>query len=243
MTNNTLLSDITVMPTIHSDHNLIKMSTDLQLREPVYREHNMPFSNINLHKAEWNKVNNMLSDVKWEEELKNLGTEQCWDKIAQNLNEALYMYSPRKMSIRKRKHVTKEHRQRKILMRRRTKVEKLLANNSNNNRARKEILELEKAIKASHEIENRDIEKTAIDSIKSNSKAFFSYAKRKAVIRNSIGPLTTADGASTSDPQVMADTLQDQFIRGGGGGEKRREDKQGGEGGTRRTRRRRMWMR
>ena len=35
LTNNTLLSDITVMPTIHSDHNLIKMSTDLQLREPV----------------------------------------------------------------------------------------------------------------------------------------------------------------------------------------------------------------
>ena len=98
-------------------------------------------------------------------------------------------------------------------MRRRTKVEKLLANNSNNNRARKEILELKKAIKVSHEIENKDIEKAAIDSIKTNSKAFFSYTKRKAVIRNSIGPLITADGASTTDPQVMADTLQNQFSK------------------------------
>ena len=54
-------------------------------------------------------------------------------------------------------------------------------------------------------------ESKVIQSIKDNPSFFFSYAKQKAKVKSSIGPLLDPDGTFHSSPKKMADLLQSQY--------------------------------
>ena len=217
--NSQLINEIRITPTIHSDHNIISIPTNIKLQETENRNQcSMPFSDINLNKTDWNSVNNKLNNINWEEELSEQDTKSCWKTIEKHLTKILYTFSPKKVPLHGKKKISIEHRLRRKLMRQRTKVEKKLNPNSrcpNRHAAyQNKILELERKIKASHEKENKELEKKAVESIKSNSKFFFNYAKKKTTISNSIGPLITTDGQSlTTSPQEMANILQSQYVK------------------------------
>ena len=57
------------------------------------------------------------------------------------------------------------------------------------------------------------MESKVIDSIKKNSKYFFTYAKKKSKIRSNIGPLLNCNGELTQRSKEMADILADQYAK------------------------------
>lgn len=218
------LQDPLISPTQHSDHNIINIATDIPLMNlPNAQGQMMPFSDINLHKTDWTTVNSMLSNVDWHNELNDKSPEECWNIINHHLKRALYENSPKKTPVNRRKHRTKEHCYRRLLMRRRTKIVKKLStithtgtntSRETEDRAKKEIIEIERKIKDSHEKENKELEKKAVTLVKKNPKFFFNYAKKKATLNNRIGPLVTADRQSTTSiPEEMANILQNQYIK------------------------------
>ena len=72
------------------------------------------------------------------------------------------------------------------------------------------IIELEIKILASHNREKETNEKYAIESIKSNSKYFYTYAKSKSEVRVRVGPLKV-DGELFGEDLQMANILNDQY--------------------------------
>lgn len=223
MTNNAdMVNEIEITPTIHSDHNLIIISTNISTPSNAPDQHrNIPYADINLQKTNWEKVNQYLSLINWHEEMQNCNAEECWQIISDHLDKTLYRNSPLKPTpAARRKRITKEHSHRQRLMRRRTKVVKQIKrytlmsrqNNTKYSNLTKELEEIENEIKLSSLREHSEEEKQAIAKIKSNSKFFYSYAKRKATVVSNIGPLVNPDNNSlmyTSDE--MANILQTQY--------------------------------
>ena len=72
------------------------------------------------------------------------------------------------------------------------------------------LKELELKISKSHEDEMMRNESEAIDTIKENSKFFFTFAKNKAKTRSGIGPLSNGTEL-VEDPQEMCELLRVQY--------------------------------
>lgn len=53
--------------------------------------------------------------------------------------------------------------------------------------------------------------KRAINTIKSNPRYFYQYARKSGKSKSGIGPLFDKDGILQNDPKKMADILQDQY--------------------------------
>ena len=185
------IETIEISPTIHSDHNVQKIETNISKYKTQQKsvKSTLPLSDINFHKTNWEQVNNGLRQVMWESTLQDLNPEECWLKIENILTSLLYENSSVKESTNG-KSLSKEHRYRKSLMRKRTKLVKILNRKKNNLYSNEiKIKEIERKLRISHEEEDRRKELQAITAIKSDSRTFFSFAKRKAVIRADIGPL------------------------------------------------------
>ena len=55
-------------------------------------------------------------------------------------------------------------------------------------------------------------ETRAVDTIKTNPKFYYSYAKRLAKCKSTIAPLKDADGVLVNDPKEKAEILQSQYV-------------------------------
>ena len=72
------------------------------------------------------------------------------------------------------------------------------------------ILDLEEKILLSHQEEQAQTEKRAVEMIKENPKYFFAYAKSKSTLKVRIGPLKQ-DGELHGDNHEMANVLNNQY--------------------------------
>ena len=91
-------------------------------------------------------------------------------------------------------------RTRRILMRRRCKVNKQLSYVKSQARRTKledEAREIEKKLQQSYKQEHSDMEGKAVNSIKTNPKYFFTYAKKFSTVKSSIGPLLDSGSQRT----------------------------------------------
>ena len=52
----------------------------------------------------------------------------------------------------------------------------------------------------------------AVKAIKTNSKYFFSYAKKNSKIKSKVGPLRNSSGQLTSKSKEMAEVLLKQYV-------------------------------
>ncbi|WP_347046860.1 hypothetical protein, partial [Escherichia coli] len=73
------------------------------------------------------------------------------------------------------------------------------------------LFEIENRLQHSHEKERAEKEARAIANIKTNPKAFYSFAKESASIQYKIGPLHREDGSLTADPQEISELLSVQY--------------------------------
>ena len=97
---------------------------------------------------------------------------------------------------------------RSLTKRRRKITKKLLHINSQIRKAK--IKEIEKKLQKSFKDSKQFAENKAIESIKKNSKYFFSYARKKSKIKTKIGPLIDKNGILTTRNKEMADILSKQ---------------------------------
>ena len=92
------------------------------------------------------------------------------------------------------------------------KRKKLIKKNSQTRKSKQKFIDIELLLQESHKCERVKAELDATSKIKTNSKYFFSYAKRFSKTKPKIGPLTNpATKNLTSNSQEMADILQDQY--------------------------------
>ena len=75
------------------------------------------------------------------------------------------------------------------------------------------VMKIEEDIKKSVEAEYKRKENEAIEKIRQNPRAFYSYAKRFRKLKCKTGPLIDSNGNLQSDPKTMADILQQQYVK------------------------------
>ena len=105
-------------------------------------------------------------------------------------------------------------RHRRNLMRTQRKINIQVASyhsDSRHNALNKRLIEIEKQLQASHKAQSEAEEKKAIEKISSNSKYFYSYAKRFSNIKVGIGPLLEAGNSLVSCPKRISEMLSEQY--------------------------------
>ena len=102
-------------------------------------------------------------------------------------------------------------RDRRILMRRRAKVDKQILNNPLREKLKEERIEIERKILDSHKNERKRKEDKAIAACKNNRKFFFSYAKGLSKVRQNVGPIIDKNGEVISNKGEMAENIGEQY--------------------------------
>ena len=103
-------------------------------------------------------------------------------------------------------------RHRRNLMRTRQNIQLASCHSdSRRNALNKRLIEIEKQLQASHKAQSEAEEKKAVERISSNSKYFYSYAKRFSNIKVGIGPLLDAANTLVSCPKRISEMLSEQY--------------------------------
>ena len=221
--NPALMHHYNCSPTIFSDHYLIEGSAAFKTSaedQGTFRQPNSEdgasatFDTLNFFSedANWNEVQNDLSKVNWGDEFKSLDPGQMLNRLIETCTEVAKKHVPLRKSNGKKK--SKIPRIRRILMRRRSKVNKQLCSNisdARKNKLKAESQDIEKKLQESYRNEKSEMEHRAVTAIKKNSKYFFSYAKKFSTLSAGIGPLLDSAQKLISCPNKMADMLSAQY--------------------------------
>ena len=206
-----LISDIRAEDTKITDHRLMVIDTTLRShRHPQeYPRNSQDFQSLNFFhdSIDWNIITNEISSIDWQQDLSNKTTSEMYEYFTSKLLIICTSHIPKK---RQPKTYTIP-RERKILMRKRIKLNKRLLGNGNTNTIKQKLEQIERELAQSYEREMKADELRAINTIKNNPKYFFKYVQNKATTRTSIGPLKYR-GEVTSDPQKMSEALNKQYV-------------------------------
>ncbi|KAG0711059.1 hypothetical protein GWK47_021420 [Chionoecetes opilio] len=102
----------------------------------------------------------------------------------------------------------------KILMRKRASLNKALLKVSNHQKkltVKSRIADIEVKICQSHKQQRLREENKATETIKSNPKHFFNFAKRFSKLNAPIGPLVTSEGQMEEDAKNISEILAEQY--------------------------------
>lgn len=220
-TNNTdIIHSYTVTPTQPvSPHYLVSCKSPLLSSIPtapcIKKDNDSIFDTLNLFSEEtnWINIENSLVQVDWAAALHGLEPVEMTEKL---INECAHLAKDNaplkpKQNDGKTTHIP---RHRKILMRKRTKIENKYSREQNATRRKKHNLELiaiEKALQKSYRSQNAYDENKAVDAISNNSKYFFAYAKKHNKLRSTIGPLVDLDGDYITNPRKLANMFSEQY--------------------------------
>ena len=134
-------------------------------------------------------------------------TDVCIDELIDEIGNKCSIHVPLKRP--KKPHISKYHRERKILMRRRSKLYKKTIPCP---KITKELIEIEAAICSSHHDEKRFDESQAVAKIRDDPEYFFRFAKKSSICKTDIGPLKNVQtNCLTHDKLEMCKLLLDHF--------------------------------
>ena len=211
------------LPTLWSDHFIVSISSHFVLETTTNHENspkimNSPFDNLNFYdysKINWQELNNKLDNVDWKSLLGESIShpEQQFKLFYDTCIDIVTKYVPQKCQTKKAfKSIPRDRR---ILMRKRTKLTKRFSvefNQNKKNILKEKLIDIEILLQKSHYTEKKQCELNATNKIKSNPKYFYSYAKRYSKTKPKVGPLRDPKTSRlTSNPGEMADLLQQQF--------------------------------
>lgn len=222
MTNNDeLIYNFTVNKTNLSDHNIITVTTTIATTTTT--DHKSSGSTASKSAdVNFNKLNFLSKSVPWDEFKKEIDKVD-WTKLLHDTDPVIQYDIIHKTCldisgkfVPTRKPIKKKiiPRDRKILMRKRTKLRKKLrytTSDTNVHRIEANITTIEDKLKASVVAENMRKEIQAVSCIKTNPKYFYTYASNKTNVRTGVGPLTTTTGKFIYEPEVIADLLRQQY--------------------------------
>ena len=174
------------------------------------------FDRLNFFSPEtdWDSIKAKLAATDWPSLLENQSPTEMLQTFATHCEIITAASTPLRASINKSRQPKRVPRDRRIMMRKRTKLRKRfteIKEDTRKSRIRNELIQLERKLQESYSLQAQNEECRAVDAIKSNSKYFYSYAKRHCKLRPTIGPLEDKDGRLTDDPKKMASILSDQY--------------------------------
>lgn len=197
-----LISDVRAEDIDISDHRLMVVETTLNTKKQTQNDtaNTDGFQSMNFFhdSIDWKAINDGISNIDWQGEMNGLTASEMYELFTSKLLNICIPHVPGKRPL-------KSHsipRDRKVLMRKRTKLIKRLPEAENRNTIKQKLERIEMELAQSYEREAQQEEQRAISNIKANPKYFFKYAKKKANTRSTIGPLKY-NGHLTSDPQKM----------------------------------------
>ena len=215
LTNNPdIVKTIDVSNTIMSDHDVITVMIDFNLggtTQPQEKRDLGPLSKLNFHNSniDWKEVSDEFEMVDW----------NAWDLISDiqskynGLVKIIEDVCVKHIPLRRvhRKNIIP--RDRRILMRKRSKIKKRLRtlfHLETREKLKRKLIEVEEDLDISHTNEAQAEETRVIQAVKKNPKYFYSYAKKKSVTKYAIGPLQ-AEGRLVTDTKVMSELLREQY--------------------------------
>ena len=222
--NHEAIHRITVEKTKASDHDLVCASlnyTKLQqkdLNQKPNASSDSPFDDLKFAKADWDAIRKELNNTDWEPYFQSKDPTELSEMLDSKVSEACAKHTPchsaskgstprippkRRALLRKKKRLNSRINCLKYLATE-PQPEKIKA-------LEQEKIEIEIGIRDSIKEEKSSEEAEAIERIKTNSKAFYSYAKRFCKTKDPIGPLKDTKGKLQNDASNMANLLQDQY--------------------------------
>ena len=219
LTNNTdAVSSVEVTPTAFSSHKLvlapILLPQEHEMRSSPISEVSNKFDEINLQSelTKWNLINDGLASIDWGARFIDLSVSQMLDVLVQTCQDLASQNSPPR--VRKNTKPKRAPRDRRALMRRRTKINKRLMSSNQiaaKGRLEKQLIDIELKLRESYTKEEVADEERAVESIDRNPKYFYSYARKCNKIKPRIGPLQDSDGNLTNEASEMAEVLSTQY--------------------------------
>ena len=206
--------------TLFSDHHLVEIWTSLGLKKesPTFRQcskQSAPnFDDLNFmsEDVDWESLNHELKQHHWDAEFASNDPEEMLSKFTETCLKAALNHVPKRKSLNKKGNTIP--RNRRILMRRRSTINKHLANKPTIARREKlmrESSDIERKLQDSYNKERQAMEHKAVSAIKKNQKYFYSYARKFSKISVGIGPLIDIAGTIISCPSRMAHMLAQQY--------------------------------
>ena len=82
-----------------SDHQMVLCDLNFNTIAPTNcsSTSNLPLSDINFKKADWNHFNELLLQIKWERILQSDSIDDLWNNFAEVITEAVLLSAPKKM--------------------------------------------------------------------------------------------------------------------------------------------------
>ena len=206
-------------PQSTSDHYIVKGSTLFNVCKDAISEARpdflSPFDKLNFHSSEikWRDINSELEAIIWSTEIQELNPTDILSKILERLQDICNRHVPIKKRASKSSK-NKIPRERRRLMRKRTLLTKKLKKAISIARRKiigAKLINIEILLKKSHQASQNQCEQEAINSIKSNPRYFFSYAKKFSKIKSKVGPSLNENNQYTSSCSEMANLLKNQY--------------------------------
>ena len=165
--------------------------------------------------TDWWKIEHDLAQHNWEFEFRGSNPRQMLSKLLKICEDIVARYAPtrKRGSISQRKsHIPRDRRN---LMRTRRRINIQLSKVSSEARCKKlkqKASQVERELSKSYQRSQKESEEKAVNSIKRNSKYFFSYAKKFSSVKSGIGPfIDTVKDLVVTNPITMAKMLSEQY--------------------------------
>ena len=212
-----LIHNHDVLITNLSDHNLINITTNINLSvtQPNYSKvPELPtnFSDLNFFSQDvsWDGICELLHSTDWSTSLDHLTPNEQLDLILGTLLKASIHNVPLKSSRNDKASIIPKDR--RLLMRKRGKLRRKLNTINNDKFAQltQQISSIDAALVNSTSCELAHKEAMAVKSIKENPKYFYTYAFKKSKIKTPVGPLKDGDKIIT-DSHEISNILRKQY--------------------------------
>ena len=203
-----------------SSHYLVEAATQIACPQDEAHIDSTPpstFDQANLfaEATNWAGMSQELLAHDWVELFQGLNVDDMVQVLINKCEEAVKRFS----TIKKKKKKDQRYRpprDRRILMRKRTKIRKQLKVSSQpakRNSLMHKLLDIETKLQESYSSQQSNEEEKAVAAIKLNPKYFYAYARHHQKSKTPIGPLKspTLSGNITNDPKEMAKILACQY--------------------------------
>ena len=205
-----------------TDHRLVICHSNYNFRknESVQEEQYLcdtgrRYSALDFHKAPWAEVKSELELINWDK-MKELALTSPASALSEFHHQVLSVLEKLVPVKRKKgKGKPKIHRMRRLLWKRLAKVRRKLKTAHTIHQVTEclqSMWKLESELASDYSSSNNMEEDQAVLRIKSNPKAFFSFAKSRQKVRAKVGPfLDPALGTPSPSPDFAADALRKQY--------------------------------
>lgn len=212
--NKELIHHYEVSPTIYSDHNIISISLNHpSISDPVIEPQVKPvMAEFDFSTCDWSEINAKFIAVDWHLLLAGCGTTEKFQRFQDKLEEICLGSVRRRCATRRRKR--RLPRPCKVWYRNISNITKQLRHATRPCHRRKLLLKLHTVEAKLHSFflnSRANEEARAIETIKSNPKYFYKYAKKYKSTKQDIGPLLDNEKQPVYSSLQMAEMFKTQF--------------------------------